>query len=84
MREKLSARSLVLTVAVALVMSMVTLGAASAATVLVTNSNDDGAGSFRRAISAANGDPRVTRIQFLGNVSTIHLKQTIVDRAPRS
>jgi hypothetical protein len=53
------------------------VGAASPATVFVSNSNDDGPGSFRRAIATANADPRIARIQFLGHVSTIHLRRTI-------
>ena len=50
---------------------------ASPSTVFVTNASDDGAGSFRRAIGAANLNPSVERIVFFGHVSTIILKSTI-------
>jgi hypothetical protein len=45
--------------------------------VFVTNSNDSGAGSFRAAIEQANGDVNITRIHFLGSVSTISLASTV-------
>ncbi len=45
--------------------------------VFVTHSGDSGAGSFREAVGQANGDPAITRIQFLGGVSTIALQQTV-------
>ena len=75
-------RSTVAAVALALSLGMVGVGAASAATVLVSNANDDGAGSFRGAIAAANSDTRVTRIQFVF-VSTIFLEQTVEFSGPQ-
>lgn len=46
--------------------------------VIVTNSNDAGAGSFRDAINQANGDASITSIGFLPEVNTIHLQSGIV------
>jgi hypothetical protein len=67
----------VVAVVFALSTGSVGAGAAASATVFVVDSSDDGAGSFRRAILAANGDPTITRVQFLGNVSTVHLRSTV-------
>src|SRR5688572_16358928 len=45
--------------------------------VFVTNSSDSGAGSFRDAVQQANANPNITRIHFLGRVSTINLLSTV-------
>jgi hypothetical protein len=44
-------------------------GAAWAGAATVKNGDDDGPGSFRAAIEAANGDPRVPRIRFARGLS---------------
>ncbi len=77
MREKVSARPVALVLALALAFTVVSVGATSPATVFVLNSNDDGPGSFRRAVALANADSGVTRIQFLGSVSTIYLRKKV-------
>jgi hypothetical protein len=61
----------------ALSATLATAAAASAATVFVTNSKDAGAGSFRDAIAQANGNPAITRVQFLKHVSTVFLTSTV-------
>ena len=48
--------------AFAVLMMAITATAAEAATAQVVNSNDDGPGSFRRAIAMANSSPSVHRI----------------------
>jgi hypothetical protein len=69
--------SLVLVVALVLPCTMVSVGAAPPATVFVSNANDDGPGSFRRAIATANADSRIARVHVVGHVTTIHLRQKI-------
>ena len=76
MKGKMSVGAAGLTVALAL-STMVGVGAVPSSTVFVVNSNDDGPGSFRRAILAASGDAQITRIQFLNHVSTVHLRNTV-------
>jgi hypothetical protein len=51
---------------------------AIAATVNVTNNNGTGAGSFRAAVDAANGNSAITSIRFNGNLGTIALETTVV------
>lgn len=46
--------------------------------VVVTNSNDAGAGSFRDAITQANSDAAIASIAFLPGVNTINLQSGIV------
>lgn len=46
--------------------------------VMVTNSNDAGAGSFRDAIEQANSDASIASIAFLPDVNTIALQSGIV------
>ena len=75
--KKMSAGAMALTVVFAVSTTTTGVGAAPSATVFVVNSNDDGPGSFRRAILAANGDSKITRVQFLGSVSTVHLRTTV-------
>jgi hypothetical protein len=80
MPMKVNLRSGSLAIAVAVCLSftaVVTAEASPASTVFVTNANDDGAGSFRRAILAANATPSIERIVFFGHVSAINLKTTI-------
>jgi hypothetical protein len=77
---KVNLRSGSLAIAVAVFLSFtlaVTVDASTPSTVFVTNASDDGAGSFRRAILAANGTASVERIVFFGHVSTISLRTTI-------
>ena len=52
-------------------------GTIVSADVMVTNSNDGGAGSFRDAISQANGNASIATIGFLPGVSTIQLQSTV-------
>ncbi|MCC2662975.1 MAG: hypothetical protein K0S35_897, partial [Geminicoccaceae bacterium] len=49
-----------------------------AATVSVTNNNDDGAGSFRAAVEAANLNPAITSIRFNGDRGTIALQTSVI------
>jgi hypothetical protein len=49
----------------------------SSGTVVVSNTNDDGAGSFRKAIETANGNTSIKRIEFLPRLSTIKLASTV-------
>jgi hypothetical protein len=58
--------------------TVVNVGAAPPSKVFVSNSDDAGPGSFRDAVDQANGNPAITRIQFLGGVSTIALQQTVL------
>jgi hypothetical protein len=48
--------------------SLVISGAALADTVYVTVADDDGAGTFRAAVMAANGDPAIDTIEFDGTL----------------
>ena len=85
MKVNVSAGSIALAVALVLSPGMVSIGAAPAATtVFVTNSNDDGPGSFRRAIAAANGNPSIARVVFLGHVTTIYLRAGVEYTPARS
>jgi hypothetical protein len=76
--------SVVLGLVLVLANTSVTAFAAPAATVFVTNSHDSGPGSFRDAVEKANAYPSVTRIQFLGRVSTIELQQTVWFTGPQN
>jgi hypothetical protein len=69
--------SIVLTLALTLSAGIGTDAAAPGAKVLVSNSNDAGPGSFRDAIAKANANSAITRILFLGSVSTIALQSTV-------
>lgn len=82
MKGKMSVGAAGLTVALAL-STMVGVGAAPSPTVFVVNSHDDGPGSFRRAILAASGDAQISRIQFLNDVSTVHLKKPVEFSGPQ-
>lgn len=44
----------------------------------VTNSNDNGSGSFRAAIEKANLDPTIVRIEFRAGLGPIMLEQPVV------
>ena len=77
MSQKVSARSIVLTLVFVFSIAMVSAAAASADTVYVVNSKDSGPGSFRSAILLANDDPTIGRVVFLGKVSTIFLTQKV-------
>ena len=70
MSQKAPARSVVLTLVFVLSILMVRVAAASTDTVFVVNSKDSGPGSFRSAILFANDDPTISRVVFLGKVST--------------
>ena len=50
---------------------------ATAATALVSNTADAGAGSFRAAVEAANSDPAITSIRFRRDLGTIELQSTV-------
>lgn len=52
--------------------------AASASTVVVSNSSDSGPGSFREAVRKANSDSTVGRIVFRGGLSPIALNDPVV------
>jgi hypothetical protein len=52
-------------------------GTIVSADVMVTNSNDAGPGSFRDAISQANGNASIASIGFLPLVNTIQLQSTV-------
>ena len=56
---------------------------AMAATVSVTNNNDSGAGSFRAAVDAANGDTAITSISFNRDLGTIELQTTVIYIGPQ-
>ncbi len=77
MRQKVSARSIVLALVFAISIAMASVAAASPDTVFVVNAKDSGPGSFRSAILLANDDPTISRVQFLGRVSTIFLTQKV-------
>jgi hypothetical protein len=51
---------------------------ALAATVSVTNNNDDGAGSFRAAVEAANDNSAITSIRFNRDLGTVALQDTVI------
>lgn len=51
---------------------------ASSSSVLVSNGNDAGPGSFRDAVEQANADPGVTLIQFARRVTVVPLLQPVV------
>ena len=84
MRKRVFAESVVLTLALALSVTIGTAVAAPAATVFVSNSHDSGPGSFRDAIDKANANHAITRVQFLGRVSTIDLQQTVWFTGPQN
>lgn len=46
-------------------------------TVIVSNNNDAGFGSFRGAIEKANANPGIRNVEFLWHVSTVYLKSTV-------
>ena len=50
---------------------------AAAATALVSNTADSGAGSFRAAVEAANSDPAITSIRFRRDLGTIEFQSTV-------
>jgi hypothetical protein len=52
-------------------------GPATAATTFVSNSADDGPGSFRAAVEAANIDAAITSIRFRRDLGTIELQSTV-------
>jgi hypothetical protein len=83
MRKRVFAESIVFTLALALSVAVGTAVAAPAATVFVSNSHDSGPGSFRDAIEKANANQAITRVQFLGRVSTIDLQQTVWFTGPQ-
>jgi hypothetical protein len=77
MRQKVSARPVVPALVFVSMIAMARVAGASPDTVLVINSEDNGPGSFRSAILLANGDPTISRVQFVGNLSTIFLTQKV-------
>jgi hypothetical protein len=77
MKVNVCAGFLALVAALSLASTTTGVAAADLTTVFVTNANDDGPGSFRRAILAANGSPSIARVVFVGRVSTIHLRKKI-------
>lgn len=46
-------------------------------TVIVSNNNDAGFGSFRGAIDKANANPGIRNVEFLWHVRTVYLKSTV-------
>ena len=50
---------------------------AAAATALVSNTANSGAGSFRAAVEAANSDPAITSIRFRRDLGTIEFQSTV-------
>ena len=77
MRQKVSARSVVLALAFVSSIGMVGVAAASAETVYAVISDDSGPGSFRRAILLANDHPTISHMQFLARVSKVFLTETV-------
>ena len=64
MLEVTPVRPALRTIVVAVLMTVIGAAAGHAATVeVVVNSNDDGPGSFRRAIAKANSSPSIRRIR---------------------
>ncbi len=55
-----------------------TLAAGNAASAFVTNSNDDGPGSFRKAIERANADSSIGHIVFRARLAPIVLGTPVV------
>jgi hypothetical protein len=53
------------------------VGAIVTGDVIVTNSNDAGAGSFRDAIVQANSNGSIATIAFLPDIGTIQLQSTV-------
>jgi hypothetical protein len=76
MKGHVSVGAVVLAAALGFSTTMAGTGAVAPGTMLVVNSHDDGPGSFRHAILAANGDAAITRIQFVG-VSNIRLLKSV-------
>ena len=77
--------STLLTLTLALSTGNLTVDAAppSITTVFVTNAKDSGNGSFRDAITKANSNSSIRRVQFLGVLWTINLTSTIAFSGPQ-
>jgi hypothetical protein len=75
--ERVCAASIIRTAIVTWLLTGGFASGASAATVLVVNDNDQGVGSFRRAIALANGNSAITEIRFLPGVNTVLLQSTV-------
>jgi hypothetical protein len=58
-------------------------GGSSSRTAYVTNSNNDGAGSFRAAVELANNNPAIGEIEFTSRVRTINLSSTVTFSGPQ-
>lgn len=56
---------------------------ATAATIFVSNNANDGTGSFRAAVAAANFDPSITSILFRRDLGTIALESTVIYSGPQ-
>jgi hypothetical protein len=78
MLEVTPVRPALRTLVVAVLMTVIGAAAAQAATFeVVVNSNDDGPGSFRRAIAKANSSPSIRRIVINRSVNVIALQSTV-------